>query len=169
MSHAESLMRHLAGDGVNIGNAPAKIESWLESLALPLQLKRMLQWSWPSAPVTIGKIEFTDPVGIFHFEHREKMIAESLIPIGRGLNGDPFLLDFSRESGPVGFLCLPELYGEKCFRDVFQPTYRTLASYLHRAMLGHYLPFDYYEARDMIDFLTEESEHDSFPPFHKIR
>lgn len=169
MTHAESLMRHLAGDDVNIGKAPAQIEAWLESLALPLDQKRMLQWSWPKEPVTIGKIEFTDPVGIFHFEHRDKMIAESLLPIGRGLNGDPFVLDFSIESGPVGFLCLPELDSGKSFRDVFQPTCRTLASYLHRAMLGTYLPFDYYEARDMVDLLTDESEHDSFPPFRKIR
>ena len=36
-------------------------------------------------------------------------------------------------------------------------------------MLGHFLPFDYYEAKDMIDFLREENEHDSVPPFRKIR
>jgi hypothetical protein len=169
MTHAESLMRHLAGDAVDIGHAPPKIEEWLESLALPIDLKRMLQWSWPQTPIAIGNIEFTDPVGMFHFDRRDELIEDSLFPIGHGLNGDPFLIDFSLQSNPVGFLCLQELYGDNRIRDVFQPAFRSLASYLHRVMLGHYLPFDYYDAKDMVDFLREESEHEVFPPFPKIR
>ena len=169
MTHAISLMRHLAGDDTDTGRAPPKIDAWIDSLAMPIDIKRMLQWTWPRTPILIGNIEFTDPVGMFHFDHRDKMIEESLFPIGQGINGDPFLIDFSTPDGPVGFLCLQEFYGDKYIRDVFQPTFRTLASYFHRVMLRHYLPFDYYEAKDMIEFLREESEHDSFPPFHRIR
>ena len=169
MSHAEALMQYLAGDDVDIGHAPPEIDAWLESISMPIDLKRLLQWSWPQTPITIGNIEFTDSVGIFHFDRRDDLIRDSLFPIGHGLNGDLFLIDFSLQSNPVGFLGLQELYDDKSFRDVFQPSYRTLASYFHRVMLGHFLPFDYYEAKDMIDFLREENEHESVPPFRKLR
>lgn len=132
MEYAQSLMRHLAGDDVNIGKAPLEIEAWLESLAMPTDLKRMLQWSWPSVPVTVGNVEFTDPIGMFHFDHRDELIRSHLFPLGHGLNGDPFLIDLSGQSQTVGFISLDEFPDATTIRDVFQPAFRTLASYLHR-------------------------------------
>lgn len=137
MSHAISLMRHLVGDDADIGRAPPKIEAWIDSLAMPIDLKRMLQWTWPSTPILIGNVEFTDPVGMFHFDHRDKMIEESLFPIGQGINGDPFLIDFSTPAGPVGFLCLQattkqRIWSSFCAKKANTTRFRHFTDYVRK-------------------------------------
>ena len=166
-SIASNLMYHLAGDEPGIEHAPKEIDAWLESLPLPMDLKRMLQWYWPKHGVQLGPIHFHSPMGIRHAPWTDAMLPHKLLALGDCPNGDAFVVDFSSDACNVGFVTREEYDGESDPRPYYQPTFRCLETYLYRVAEERYLPADYYDARSLIDFLQAERDHDSVPPFRK--
>jgi hypothetical protein len=148
LENAAVLLKHIAPSLVGVANEELHLR--ILKLDLPSDLTRLICITWPKEPIDIGTITLTDPVGILHHCWLKDGLADKLLPIGAGLNGDPVLLDYSIENFPIGFLCVPELYGSKTIRDCFIPCYRTLASYLEAVSRESHTPFDYYEACDMI-------------------
>ena len=132
-----------------------------------MELKRTLQWYWPLEPVQIGPVCFTDAIGIQNHPWIEALIADKILPLGDCPNGDLFVVDFDSESCPVGYVTHEEFDGESNPRRYFQPVFRTLESYLNRIAEQMFVPTDFYDARDFVGFLLDETNHDRTPPFLK--
>ena len=161
-SVASNLLHHLVDDTVEIGHAWDGDKAWLEGLPLPVPLKRTLQWYWPIESVQIGPIVFEPVSGIRTYPWTPTLVQHQLIAIGFGPNGDAFVCDFASDECNVGFITHETYDGESDPRRCYQPSFRTLESYLHRVDIGRYVPCDYYDARDYAEFLFAESQHTPF-------
>jgi hypothetical protein len=163
------LMQHLAGEHPAVEHAPDEIKSWLESLPLPITLKRMLQCHWPKAGVQLGPICMYSPSGIQHAAWTATLLRHSLIQIGDCANGDAFVVDFQTEACNVGFITLAEHDDKQDVRQFYQPVFRCLATFLYRVAEDLYVLMDYYSGQSYAAFLGEERNHNSAPPFPKER
>ncbi|TWU51551.1 hypothetical protein Poly59_31440 [Rubripirellula reticaptiva] len=161
-SVASNLLHHLADDSAEIGHASVDDKAWLEELPLPLELKRTLQWHWPTESTQIGPIVFEPVSGIRSYPWTPALLRHQQIPIGFGPNGDAFVCDFATDECNVGFVTHEEYDGASNSRPFYQPTFRTLESYLHLVDMERYVPCDYYDARDFAEFLEAESNHSPF-------
>jgi hypothetical protein len=97
----------------------------------------------------------------------ENLLAGKFIRLGDAPNGDIFVVDFSTESFPVGFITHEEYGGSSDPRKYFCPVARSMESFLYRAEEGRYVPADYYAAQSFNQFLRDEAEHHAFPPYDR--
>lgn len=165
---ARLLMHHLDRGQLRVGNAPQAVQDWLESLGLPLDLLRFLQWSWPQEECSFGAIDIHGSESLPLLDRADVFLASKLLRIGSGPNGDFFAIDFSVDSCPVGFVTHEEWDGESDPRPHFEPVTRSIESFLNRVAEDRFVPCDYYAAREFNEFLRDESEHRPYPPYDRI-
>ena len=162
-------MHHLDDDDLGIDHAPDSTKQWLEELGLPMELLRFLQWNWPQKDCQIGPIAIFKSEAIPKQEGIEVLLEHKLIPVGYGPNGDTFVIDFSVDSCPIGFVTHEEYYGEGDPRPFFQSAARSVESFLYRVAEGRFFPCDYYVTKDFNEFLRDEATHEQFPPYAPIK
>jgi hypothetical protein len=162
------LFHHLDDGSLKVGPAPNSIKKWLEGLGLPMDLLRFVQNTWPQKDFQVGPVDLACSKNLPKQSHIEVLLAQRLLPIGSGMNGDAFVIDFSVESYPVGFITHEEYHGTGDPRKFFRSAARSLESFLYRVSEKRFFPYDYYAAGDFNDFLREEASHRQFPPYAKI-
>lgn len=162
---ASWLINHIDDDSFGIAHAPKKIIAWFETLGLPMELLRFLQWQWPQKDCQIGPVSILKSSDIPKLDSIDVYLRHKLLPVGSGPNGDTFAIDFSVESCPVGFVTHEEYYGEGDPREFFRPAARSVESFLYRIAEGRYFPCDYYATGYFNDFLRAEAAHEPFPPY----
>lgn len=151
------------------GHAPKAVQKWLETLGLPRDLLRFMQWNWPQKDCRIWTVRIYSSKSLMKSEKSAHLISHKLLPIGRGPNGDTFAIDFSNEDCPVGFLNHEECCGDDDPRPHFEPAARSIESFLFRVADGRFFPSDYHETTAINEFLASEAAHESFPPYRRIR
>lgn len=161
------LFLDLDGDLAS-GHAPKPVQKWLETLGLPLDLLRFMQWNWPQKDALISAISIRSSKSLMESEESAHLIAHKLLPIGWGPNGDNFAIDFSNESCPVGFINHEECGEDDDPRPHFEPAARSIESFLFQVADGRFFPSNYDETTAMNEFLASEAAHESFPPYRRI-
>lgn len=151
------LFQHLDADGsLQVGNCPASASRTLEELALPVSLKRVLQWYWTNRGGEVGPYSLYSVEEFLSNEDFSKLIAASMITIGFAANGDPLVLRFSEERCEVGLISHDEFWpdgGEA--KSAYSVVTASIEEYLWRAAEGHYLPVDSYAASQLVEMRTE--------------
>lgn len=167
---ASELMHHLdrARGRFKVGKAPQTTQEWLETLGLPMTLLRFMQWSWPQAECQLAGVELFRSKDIQKQDDIAEFLARKLLPVGKAGSGDRFVIDFSIDSCPVGFVTLSEYGGVGDPREFFRPAARSVESFLYRVSEHRYFPNDYYSTGDFNDFLRDEATHEQFPPYRPI-
>lgn len=165
---ARLLMHHLDRGQLRVGRAPQDVQDWLETLGLPLELLRFLQWSWPQEEFGFGAIDIHCSASLPLLEWADVFLAGKLLRIGSGPNGDFFAIDFSVDSCPVGYVTHGEWDYESNPRPWFEPAARSIESFLHRVAEDRYVPCDYHATRQFNQFLRDEGEHRPYPPYDRI-
>ena len=160
-SVCSEFIHHLDRDGsLACGNAPAKIQKWLERLKLPMDLLCLMRWDWPQTDGRIVHIDIKSSASIHADEATALLLPHKLINVGSAPNGDWFVIDFSTEAAVPGFITHEEWspWSEPPNdpRKLFQPIARSFDSFLYRAVEDRYLPTDYYAARDFNAFIADE-------------
>src|SRR5688572_30919373 len=89
------LLNHLDVDGsLSIGYASERTTNVIEGLSIPIDLKRLLQWSWTTRGGQVGRY-FLDSVNdILANNDFERLLQHQMIPIGHAPNGDILVLRF---------------------------------------------------------------------------
>ncbi|MFN7892330.1 MAG: hypothetical protein ACK5OC_18685 [Pirellula sp.] len=164
---ASSLMHHIDDGELDVGHAPDTIKQWFETLGLEMSFLRFMQWSWPQNECQIGPVSILGAQLIPNQDNIQSYLKDKLLPVGSGPNGDTFVVDFSTESCPVGFVTHEEFYGEGSPRKFFRPAARSIESFLYRVAEGRYFPCDYFVTGDFNDFLRDEATHEAFPPYER--
>ena len=144
------LLNFLDSDGaLRVGNCAPAEDAKLEALNLPLDLKRLLQWSWPQTPdAMVGPYRLRSSGQILAPEDLRRLIPECLLAVGDALNGDLLVVQFSDERCPTGLLSHDRWFDEpappaaECFATVTE----SLEEYFFRVAEQMYLPTDYYAA-----------------------
>jgi hypothetical protein len=162
---ASWLIHHIDDGSFGIAHAPKKTIAWFETLGLPMELLRFMQWRWPQKDCQIGPVSILKSSDIPKQDCIDVYLRHKLLPVGSGPNGDTFAIDFSVESCPVGFVTHEEYYGEGDPREFFRPAARSVESFLYRIAEGRYFPCDYYATGYFNDFLRVEASHEPFPPY----
>ncbi|MGB7323298.1 MAG: hypothetical protein WBD31_00395 [Rubripirellula sp.] len=161
------LMHHLDGDtSMAVGASTPETIEWLETQDFPWALGMMLRHSWPQDDCSVGPVEFCSADAIRDMPYADELLGQKLLPIGTAPNGDMFVLDYSFDSCPVGFVTHEGFSGDDP-RGHFNAVCRSLESFLYRVDLGLFIPCDYYSTGHFNDFLKAEAEHQCFPPFDK--
>ncbi len=164
---ASWFMHHLDDGDLKVGHAPESAKKWIEDLGLEMSLRRFLQWEWPQKDCEIWPVRILCSKAIPKQEGIDIYLRHKLLPVGSGPNGDTFVIDFSTESCPVGFVAHEEYYGEGDPREFFRPAARSIESFLFRVSEDRYFPCDYYATGHHNDFLRDEALHESFPPYSR--
>jgi hypothetical protein len=162
------FMHHLDDGSLKVESAPSSIQKWLEGLGLPMDLLRFMQGTWPQKDCQIGPVSFVCSKHLPKQLDFQVLLDHKLLPIGDGPGGDRFVIDFSVESYPVGFISHEEFDGKSDPRKFFRPAARSFESFLHRVSEKRFFPCDYFAAGDFNAFLHEEASHQQFPPYAKI-
>ena len=152
------LFQHLDADGsLQVGNCPPSASGTLEELALPVSLKRVLQWYWINRGGEVGPYTLYSVEESLSNQDFPKLIAASMIPIGFAANGDPLVLRFSEERCEVGLISHDEFWPDDGgdAMSAYSVVTASIEEYLWRAVEGHYLPVDSLVASELIEMQAE--------------
>jgi hypothetical protein len=82
------FLHHLDVDGeLGVGEDTSKTEEAVEALPLPVDLKRIIQWSWPQKYGQFGPLEIFDVESILDEDCLEAFLQHSWLPVGKAGNG----------------------------------------------------------------------------------
>ena len=162
---ATSLLYHIDDDALSLGHAPEATRDWLKILGLPVDLLQFMMFNWAQADGHIGAVDILCSKAIPEQEDVDVYVTHKLLPVGSGPNGDRFVIDYSTDSCPVGFVTSSEYGGEGDPREFFRTAARSVESFLHRIAEGRFYPCEYYETGAFNEFLRAEAGHDAFPPY----
>lgn len=153
----KDLLHHLDRDnGLKVGHADEKTTGHLEGLPIPLDLKRLLQWSWTTSGGQVGPY-FLDSVNSIpdNYDY-ERLMLHHLIPVGHAANGDILVIRFEDEHCRIGLVSHDELWEEVGTPDAaFVEVAPTLDEYFWRVCEGRYLPIDFYAASELAELRRE--------------
>ncbi|MEZ0277235.1 MAG: hypothetical protein ACAH88_20150 [Roseimicrobium sp.] len=164
---AAQFLHHLDFGELSVGHAPDDVKAWLEDLDIPMDLRRLMQWTWPQKFCLIAGIAIYTSRDIQKFENIDIFLANKLFPLGHSKCGDEFALDFSVESFPVGFVRVGD-YSEDNPRELLNYVARSLETFLYRVTEGKFVPYDADSAYLYNIFLKDEATHECFPPYRPI-
>ncbi len=165
----EQLLGHLDSGELSIGHAPEEVKAWFENKNLPICLLRLIQWHWPQKFCQIGGVNIYPASSIIEDEYVDKFISHQLLPIGYARDGGPFVIDYSLDPHPIGFLEIADYSIINPREAVLHYAARSLESFLYRISEGKYTPFDGGSANCWNIFLCEEAKYEPFPPYRKIQ
>lgn len=146
------------------GHAPQPVSDWLETLQIPMNLRRFMQWHWPQNDCGIAHLDVKSSASIHSDEATAPLLRDQFLNIGSAPNGDWFVIDFSNDACACGYISHGEWSPWEdepvSGRAFYQMISRSLESFLHRAVESRYLPTDYYSAKAFNEFLAEEKSSD---------
>lgn len=139
-----------------VEHVPRDVEAQLEKLALPLDVKRLLQWRWPRASVTIGPYTLLPAEDILSSDDLERLIASHMVPVGYARNGDILVIRFGNNQEEVGLVSHDDLWERQgSAEEAYVVVCPSVEEYLYRASEGHYLPRDSFAAEEWQQMLQE--------------
>lgn len=152
------LLLHILGDVKRAGYAPKDTIEWLETLELPLQLLRFLQWHWVLNKEQIGGVTVWSVARAQAEEATPHFLRHKMLFLGFGPNGDPFVVDFSTTACRPGFVSHETWspFRTTAEHPPFEPVGRVLDSWLFRIAEGLFVPMDYDAAKNFNEFLKAE-------------
>jgi hypothetical protein len=152
---------------LNVGNCDAVLEAQIEKSPLPMDLKRVFQWSWANNYGTVGNYRIHSVKDAFANERFDLLIKANMIGIGSARNGDMLVVRFSNENCEVGFLNHIELAvaidEDKAPHDFYVKVCGTLDELLFRLIEDRYLPIDYWAALELSELHSELQKEDQRP------
>ncbi len=151
------LLHHLdASESLKIGYADEKNTEILEQLPIPLDLKRLLQWSWTTCGGQVGSY-FLDSVNQIPVnDDYERLLRHKMLPIGYAANGDIVVLRFDTAECSVGLVSHDQLWeGESDPDEAYVELTASIDQYLWRVTEGRYLPIDFYAASEWEELRRE--------------
>jgi hypothetical protein len=151
------LIQHLDDGTLECGHAPQDVKDWFETIDLPMELLRFMQWRWPQQDCQIAHLSILSSRNIKDDDFSVSLAKARFLLIGSAPNGDWLVIDFSRPGCPPGFVTHEEWDQESDPKPLFEPIARSLESFLYRIAEGRYIPTDYYAAKPFNDFLREEN------------
>jgi hypothetical protein len=152
------LFRFLAKKGqFEVGHPSKDVERQRESLPVPLDVKRLLQWQWPRSYVEVGPYGLNPAEDILRNEDLSRLLPAHMIPIGNARNGDLLVVRFATEGqAEVGLVSHDELWEGECEPEqAYVAVSATVEEYLYRAAEGRYLPIDSCAATDLVSLQSE--------------
>ena len=146
----KDLLNHLDVDGaLKIGYANAQTTQAIEKLSIPLNLKRLLQWSWLTCGSEIGPYYFDSVNEITTNPDYETLIQYRMIPVGHAINGDIVVLRFDDKDCSIGLISHDEFWEERGDPNKsYAELAATIDEYLFRVTEKLYLPIDFYAAEE---------------------
>jgi len=135
---AKDLLHHLDSDGsFGIGNADAKTTAVLEDLQIPLDLKRLLQWSWTTRGGQVGPYTLYSIYEIPANDDFEQLLKYQMIPVGFAANGDLLVIRFADEKFAVGLVSHDEFWeGEREPLQAYAEITPSIDEYLWRVAVS---------------------------------
>jgi len=126
-------------------------EYWLKSVGIPESVVSFFNKYAFTSFAEFGRVSFSSPNEIKNentVEENQSLIANGLLIIGSGANGDPVVLD--TQDGKVGFISHDILWEEEgCDpREIFAKMDETIGSFYRQAVNNPEFPVDYYQALD---------------------
>lgn len=151
------LLQHLDSDGsLHVGHCPEAANRTLEEMALPVELKRVLQWYWTNSGGEVGGYTLYSVEEFLANEDTPRLLAVGMLPIGYAANGDPLVLCYSEERCAVGLVNHDELWGgDGDPKEIYAEVTGSIEEFLWRAAEGRYLPVDYYAAAELLEMRQE--------------
>ena len=161
------LMLHLGRSyGFVVDNCNAETATRIESLPLPMNLKRVFQWTWINdRQCDFGVYRLDKTSDIFSTEWFERLIRSNMLEIGSACNGDNLILKFSSVDCEVGLLNGSRFAGEEEDTDpeaFYVKVCGSLDELLLRLAEKQFLPYDYVSAQALAD-LKSEIEKEKWP------
>jgi hypothetical protein len=162
------LMQRLdARGGLSVDHCDAALAARIEELPLPLDLKRIFQWSWANKSYRVGKYRISSVKDAFSSEWFDLLIKANMIEIGSALNGDMLVVQFSNKNCEVGLLNHIELAVAidegKLPQDFYVKVCGTLDELLYRLVEDRHVPIDYWAARELSELQSEMQKEDQSP------
>ena len=157
------LFRYLANKGgFTVGEAQYDIERRIEELPLPLDVKRLLQWEWPTTTVEVGPYTLYPPEAVLGHNDLDELLTAKMLPVGHALNGDILVIFFPDEDqAGVGLVSHEELWSEETTPDLaYVQITASIEEYLYRAAEGRFLPIDSYSANELAAVKSDMRELD---------
>lgn len=151
------LFTHLDADGsLQVGHCPEGANLTLEGLPFPIDLKRMLQWSWINHGADVGKYRLYSVEESLASEDLPKLITAGLFSVGCARNGDPLVFRFNENECAVGLLSHELLWEEDSDpKEAYIEVTRSIEEFLWRTVEGRYLPIDYHAALELLEMRKE--------------
>ncbi len=153
------LMQHLGGQlKFVVNHAPLDVERELESLAVPMDVKRLLQWHWPRTSVAVGPYTLIPAEQILTSHDLDGLLAGSMVPVGYAVNGDILVLRFVDGRDEIGLVSHDKLWEEEASAaEAYVGVCRSVDDYLYRVSEGRYLPRDAFAAEEWQALLRESA------------
>ena len=150
------LINHLDDGELACGHAPQDVKDWFESLKLPMELLRFMQWNWPQEDGQLAHLSILSSRNLKDDDFSARLAEAGFLLIGAAPNGDWLVVDFGKGVCSPGFITHEEWDQESDPRKFFEPIARSLESLLYRIAEKKYIPTDYYAAKPFNEFLREE-------------
>ncbi len=151
------LFQHLDADGsLQVGRCPNDADLALEKLPLPLGLKRVLQWYWPTRGGQLGAYTVYSVEECLANADLPSLILANMFPIGCAANGDPLVVCFNEKQCAVGLVSHDQFWEENANpKTTYVEVTASIDELLWRAAEGRYLPVDYYAASELVEMRKE--------------
>ena len=144
-------------DSLGLGNAPKKVQKWLEDTKIPPALRKVLQFNWPKDDSQIGHITIFSAQSMHDCDLTGPLLKQSFLLLGLAPNGDFFVIDLKTPFCVPGFISHDECYPPRDdARAAFAPLARSLESLVYRIVEKKYVPTDHCAARFFNKFIEEE-------------
>src|SRR5687767_3290063 len=142
----QDLFHHLDQDGsLNIGYADERTTQMLEALAIPVDLKRALQWYWTTRGGDVGPYCLDSVNSILSNSDFSALFQAGMIPIGSAVNGDILVIRIDNDGCHIGLVSHDQFWEGECSPgEAYVEVTRTIDEYLWRSVELRYLPIDYY-------------------------
>jgi hypothetical protein len=145
-----------------VGNCEAELANRIKSLPLPLGLKHVFMWSWPTKSAQAGRYYIYRVPDVFSGEWFGLLLESRMLGIGSAANGDELVVKFSQEDCEVGFLDHVELAVAidegKSPATFYTKVCASLDDLLLRLVEGKFLPIDYWSACDLNELKAERQK-----------
>lgn len=137
--------------GADVATPPADFLSWLSSIGVDAESRRMFAAGWSAAAEDmIGTGFALPPIAMMELAQNEpRWLQAGLLIIGSCGNGDPVALDTRVNPGAIGFLCHEVLWPDPSLppRDWLVVVADSLSEYVCRASDIDAFPVDYWDAK----------------------
>ncbi|WP_395746139.1 hypothetical protein [Prosthecobacter sp.] len=156
------LMHHLDRKGaLGLCECDKEKKAFIEGLKMPMTLKRMFQWSWPSKWADLPPYRLAPLNEVFSGDCFPRFFAAGMLILGAAKNGDCLVLRIYPDRHEMGLLNTTQFAGEDS--DTSPELFYTrvcgsLDELLFRMTEERFLPIDYWSAVELNQLKHEIGE-----------
>lgn len=150
------LVNFALDDSLAVGTCSKKYIKLIDAQPFPEWLKRLLSHHWPTKSGHVWPCyDFFDHKQIFSHYLFERSVAQEMLPVAHGPNGDTMVIKFNDDAAEVGFLCHEEVDEAEKLADAYSQVTPTIEEFFLRVHDRLFLPADSYSAYGFGDLLSE--------------